>query len=97
MELKTNEPKLAKVKKVSVINNGEETSLKIRFVYYATEFIHGCIKDEEVRITTDHPLYEKLAALRCGDELYAIPDTNEITKVWPHKWWFRWLLRCNKY
>ena len=88
-------PFLAKVRKVAVINKDGKTQLVVRFVYYATELLNGRVKDEEVTVTTEHHLYAGLSALRSGDELCAIPLTNEITKLIPHNWLFRRLLNNN--
>ena len=89
------QPFLAKVRKVSVVNKDGNTELVVLFVYYATEFLNDKIKDEEVIIAPGHPLYAKLSALRSGDEIRAIPLTNEITHVIPHGWLFRQLLKNN--
>lgn len=88
-------PFLAKVRKVAVINKDGKTQLVVRFVYYATELLNGRVKDEEVIVTPEHHLYAGLSVLRSGDELRAIPLTNEITKVIPHNWFFRQLLKNN--
>lgn len=88
-------PFLAKVRKVAVINKDGKTQLVVRFVYYATELLNGRVKDEEVTVTPEHTLYAGLSALRSGDEIHAIPLTNEITKVIHHSWLFRQLLNNN--
>lgn len=74
-------PFLAKVRKVAVINKDGKTQLVVRFVYYATELLNGRVKDEEVTVTPEHHLYAGLSALRSGDELRAIPLTNELRKL----------------
>lgn len=95
MEMNLNQPFLAKVRKVAVVNKDGKTQLVVRFVYYATELLNGRVKDEEVTVTPEHHLYAGLSALRSGDEIRAIPLTNEITKVIPHNWLFRQLLKNN--
>ena len=95
MEMNLNQPFLAKVRKVAVVNKDGKTQLVVRFVYYVKELLNGRVKDEEVTVTPEHHLYAGLSVLRSGDELRAIPLTNEITKVIPHNWFFRQLLKNN--
>ena len=95
MEMNLNQPFLAKVRKVAVVNKDGKIQLVVRFVYYATELLNGRVKDEEVIVTPEHNLYAGLSALRSGDELRAIPLTNEITKVMPHNWLICQLLNNN--
>ena len=83
MEMNLNQPFLAKVRKVAVVNKDGKTQLVVRFVYYATELLNGRVKDEEVTVTPEHHLYAGLSALRSGDELRAIPITNEIVRIIP--------------
>ena len=77
------------------INKDGKAQLVVCFVYYATELLNGKVKDEEVAIAPGHPLYTELSALRSGDEIRAIPLTNEITCVIPHNWLFRQVLDNN--
>lgn len=87
---------MAKVRKVSVVNKGGKRFLKLTFVYYATKLFHeDKVQNEEVIITPDHELYDKIVGLRSGDEVKAIPATNEVVAAIPHNILFRWLLRNN--
>lgn len=95
MGIDLNVPFLAKVRKVTVDAKNGVTSLKLQFVYYASEVIFDEIKDITVEIGDDHPLRDKILKLRSGDEVRAIPATNEITKVIPHGAIVRFLLRNN--
>lgn len=89
-------PFLAKVRKVAVVNKDGKTQLLVRFVYYAIKLLNDDkVRDEEVAIAPDHPLFAELSALRSGDEIRAIPRNNKITKVIPHNWLFRQLLKNN--
>ena len=83
MEMNLNQPFLAKVRKVAVVNKDGKTQLVVRFVYYVKELLNGRVKDEEVTVTPEHHLYAGLSALRSGDELRAIPITNEIVRIIP--------------
>lgn len=77
-------PFLAKVKKVSVVNKDSKKGLVVTFVYYATKLLNdGEVVDEEVKVMEGHPLYSRLSNLRSGDELRAIPLTNEIVRIIP--------------
>ena len=95
MEMNLNQPFLAKVRKVAVVNKDGKTQLVVRFVYYVKELLNGRVKDEEVTVTPEHHLYAGLSALRSGDELRAIPITNEIVRIIPKNWFFRQLLNNN--
>ena len=82
MELNLNQPFLAKVRKVSVINKDSKKGLAVTFVYYATKLLNeGKVVDEDVKIMEGHPLYFRLSKLRSGDEIIAIPLTNEIVRI----------------
>lgn len=89
-------PFLAKVRKVAVVNKDGKKGLVVKFVYYATKLLNdGEVVDEEVKVMEGHPLYFQLSSLRSGDEIRAIPLTNEITKIIPHNWLFRQVLNNN--
>ncbi len=94
MEKKKNEPHLALVKKVSLIP--DTNKLKVVFMYYATERLFKKINYEEVEISPEHPLVSELKKLHHGDELFAIPATDEIVGVYPHNWFIRFLIRQNE-
>lgn len=75
-------PFLAKVRKVAVINKDGKKGLVVTFVYYATKLLNdGEVVDEEVKVMERHPLYFRLSKLRSGDEILAIPLTNEIVRI----------------
>lgn len=93
MEIDKKVPFLAKVRKVSAITKNGENRFEVRFVYYASELLHGELKDDVVIVNQDHPLVEQIKNLRECDELRAIPETNEITEIKPHCFLVRTILR----
>ena len=91
MKINPDEPMLAKVKAVEPLAGSN--NFVVRFVYYATQKLRGAITYEEVVIEPDHPLAAELKTLQHGDELYAIPTTNNIVQTYPHNWFIRFILR----
>ena len=61
-------------------------------------YVKGKIKDFfcwQKYFYAEHHLYAGLSTLRSGDELRAIPITNEIVRIIPKNWLFRQLLKNN--